>query len=482
MKRLLLLTKTAMIFLAYSLKGDRKSAIKALYDNLCKLGGIYAKFLQLLIIREDISDPTYDELKNLLKSFDDLPIEPINIRALLISYGQIDKFEQIDSRPFATGSFAQVYGAKLVSGELVVLKVLRPSVKKHLRSDLSLLSGFTSIVNLVKRDDFVDIKQIFSELKVTTLQETDYYLEIHNATRLYNQHKDDPILYIPRTYVEFSSRDFIVQERVSGMPLTELISKSKGSSAVKIAAVEMNTDLALVMEKLAYENLRSNLTGTTSHADPHPGNIILLRDNRVALIDFGIQGHEVARKAQLVKLLREYVHMYDGDFRADRYTQCLLEFFVPDLMDALKTITQTASKDIKELVMDELAQVTKDIIYSENAAALRLVELNQPLKLFIKVINRKNRFAVRADFESLVLMRSTNMYLNLLNQLDIDRNISVKKAYERIVNEFDYMVQADGINVDSASIDKSMHVISGWLDRLRYSDPLTYNRIKEVMA
>src|SRR5690606_5986944 len=124
--------------------------------------------------------------------------------------------------PFASGSFGQVYQAEY-DGKPVVIKILRPSVSRHLAFDLRLITWFSKLVDVFTPDSTISAAKVCKELARVTRAETDYILEADYASKLHQRYQDHPNIHIPYTFRELSTNHLICQEYVGGIAATELL-------------------------------------------------------------------------------------------------------------------------------------------------------------------------------------------------------------------------------------------------------------------
>ena len=139
-------------------------------DELDKLGGVYIKFLQIAILSSrGIQQSNFNER---LKVYEDSIPDKINAWQHLMKFGMpnMNHIARMDPQPFATGSFGQVYKAQLVTGEQVIIKLLRPSVMKYLRYDLRLLQAFCYAYSFIDRQKMFNFKQVYKKFKLSCLQ------------------------------------------------------------------------------------------------------------------------------------------------------------------------------------------------------------------------------------------------------------------------------------------------------------------------
>lgn len=218
-------------------------------------------------------------------------------------------FERIDPTPVAAASLGQVYRAQLRTGERVAVKVQRPHLVEKLSLDLALLRWFCAhFAGLLPLNLGHDLASIVDEFGSKLFEEIDYENEATNAERFARYFENDPNVYIPCIYREYSSRKVLTIEWIDGIKLTD-------TTAIKAAGLDIDSLIRIGVES----GLRQLLEYGFFHADPHPGNLFALRDGRMAYIDFGMMDQlSEETKETLVDALvhlinREYVAL-SGDF------------------------------------------------------------------------------------------------------------------------------------------------------------------------
>lgn len=274
-----------------------------------RLGGFWMKVGQLMSLRRDVLPPAFcDELTKLQSQAIGFPPEQA-MAVVERALGQpLDRvFAAFEPMPFAAASISQVHKARLRHPPVdVVVKVQRPGIKEKFARDLRILefiarqlSRFTRLRRLNLRDAMVEFRQIL-------LEETDYRYEISNMRELRRTTRGHGII-IPRVFSELSGEDIIVMEWVPGVLMSDFNAARTHHPAVAERWMEENDiDPERVGRKLLVSFMRQLFENNLFHADLHPGNIILLRANRIALIDMGSVG----------SLDREFLILYRGIQRA----------------------------------------------------------------------------------------------------------------------------------------------------------------------
>ena len=286
--------------------GRTATLTRSLSEALDRSGVVFVKFGQALSSRRDLLPSEYTaELGRLQDRVSSLPWAQID-RVLTEELGGTEMFAEIDREPLAAASIAQVHAATLRTGERVVVKVLRPGVASVVERDLDI------IARLARRTEArapwaraLGVVALAEGFAVALREELDFRVEARNlaavgaatgaADRGGRSPDDAPApVVIPRVHYDLSTRRVLVMQRLDG-------------AAVSKAEPGLSTDGA-AREQLARGLLdcilRQIVVDGVFHADPHPGNILLLADGRLGLIDFGSVGRlDSQLRAALQRLL-----------------------------------------------------------------------------------------------------------------------------------------------------------------------------------
>lgn len=276
---------------------DGQTLPQRLRAALEALGPTFVKFGQILATRSDLLDASWtDELDRLHSQASTLSWEQLapQIRADLKGDPH-SLFAEFDETPLAAASMAQIYRARLHSGEAVVIKVLRPGLAKTIQADLRLL---TYLAETVEQQSpalaHYRPRQMVRALATALTHELDLTHEGNNCERVAQQFAQQPNVVIPKIYWQWSSQRLLVQEFLPGIaPENPQQLTAAGLDGPLLAQRGAQAFMKMVLEHRLY------------HADPHPGNVMALADNRVGFIDFGMVGQlSERRRNQLLLLLQ----------------------------------------------------------------------------------------------------------------------------------------------------------------------------------
>src|SRR6516165_6105823 len=258
-----------------------------------QLGPTFVKLGQMLSTREDLLPPAWTtELARLHSDVAPVPFDDLLPQVeLALGRSPFEVFGHVEREPYPAASIAQIHRAKLASGTPVVLKIRRPGIEAKIDADLRLLDR---LAHLVERE-IPEIRryrpvQVVGQLRSSLERELDLAVEGHNTERFARNFADDLNILVPR---EWTSSTMNVQEHIEGIRGNDL-------AAIDNAGLDRKTLAARGVDAV----LKMILVDGFFHADPHPGNVMYLPDNRIALIDFGMVGRlSPGRRRQIIDLL-----------------------------------------------------------------------------------------------------------------------------------------------------------------------------------
>ena len=244
---------------------------KKLAKYLESLGPIFTKFGQLLSTRTDILDfQTAKELESLTdscKPFDVSKFKKIVESELGNSIENI--FDTFEETPLAAASLAQVHSAKLKNGNEVVVKVLRPNIEKNVKKNLRLLKAAARIFSYIYKDSYrLKPNEVIRDYETTILKELDLKLEASNTNLTRKNFLDSSELYIPEVYWDLTTSKVMVLEKIDGIPCTDI--KQIEDHGINKKALAEN-GVMIFLNQVFRDNF--------FHADMHPGNIFVSKEN-----------------------------------------------------------------------------------------------------------------------------------------------------------------------------------------------------------
>ncbi len=260
----------------------------AFRQTAIKLGVLMIKLGQFLGSRADLLPE--QALAVLASLQDEVPAEPFS-HVVSVTETELGKpieqiFSILERKATAAASLGQVHKAVLAStGEEVAVKVQRPNIDQLVRMDLNSLKFVIRVImRFVDTGNFIDLMGIYREFERTTYEEIDYITEAANCKRFKEMFKDDPTIYIPRVYEEYTSRRVLVLEWINGIKINDYTAlEAEGIDRLEVANRTVQAYFYQFFEEGFF------------HADPHPGNIFVKHGAPgngpiIEFVDFGMVG------------------------------------------------------------------------------------------------------------------------------------------------------------------------------------------------
>ncbi|MBN1178988.1 MAG: AarF/ABC1/UbiB kinase family protein [Anaerolineae bacterium] len=247
------------------------------------LGPTFIKLGQVLSTRPDLLPPPFiAELSKLQDTVPPEPWEPIKQRIENELGAPPDRlFATFNPIPLAAASLSQVHAATLPSGEHVVVKVQRPGIRRVIQTDLEILFDVSQVLDeRTFLGEIYDLPAIAEEFSDTLKAELDFYREARNADRFRKNFANEPFLHIPKVYWDLTTAHVMTMERISGIKIDNLD-----------ALDAMGYDRKRIAENAARMIVKQVLEDGFFHADPHPGNFVVMRGEVIGAMDFGMVGH-----------------------------------------------------------------------------------------------------------------------------------------------------------------------------------------------
>jgi len=344
--------------------------------TLEELGPAFIKLGQVLSTRPDIVPVEYAaELEKLQDAAPTIPIEQVyQVIEEEFSEPATTVFAGFDEKPLAAASLGQTHVASLADGTEVVVKIQRPGVRQVIENDLEIISGVTRFLEQhVERLRIYALSDLIDELAVTIRQELDYTREGRNGDVLRQNFADTPYVRIAGTIWDYTTQRVLTSERIRGTKITDVDEiQARGYDRRQIAA------------NLSRAFLKMVFVDGFFHADPHPGNLAVLEENVVALLDYGMAGR-LGRdlKSYITMLLAEYIQEDSAGF-----SEVLLSMGTAPADIDRKAFTQ----DMDRLLRQYYGAPTRQALIGEvlrrslRISAKHRVRLPASLGLLIKVI------------------------------------------------------------------------------------------------
>lgn len=286
-------------------KAMYKKQAKKFADTAVDMGGLIIKLGQHISSRIDILPKEFtDELSKLQDSVD--PVDTVEIRkAIEKELGQpVDKlFAEFDGTAIAAASLGQVHRARLLDGEEVAVKVMRPGIEDIIEVDLkSLQIAIKFLKKRTKIGNYMDLDMVYQEFNDTINDELDFRKEGQNAESFQMMFIDRDDVIVPMIHWGYSAKKVLTMEFMDGVKISDIKQLNK-----------WKVDKKQIAESLFDIYVRQVLVDGLFHADPHPGNVLVQKDGTIVLLDYGMVGRLTEdMKKQMVALIMA-IFLKDGN-------------------------------------------------------------------------------------------------------------------------------------------------------------------------
>ena len=321
-----------------------------------ELGPTFIKFGQFLSNRPDlVPSQLIDELVKLQDSVKPFSLtEALDILEQALKCPVGDVFDDFPAEPIASASVAQVYRARLKNGGDAAVKVQRPNIRQIVATDLDILGHLAGLIERHNKDlAALHLSELVREFGRTLNKELDFSLEAATMERFRADFKDTKEYYVPVVHAELTSDSVLVTEFVEGIKVSDVDSLKKAGL--------LPSDIARVGVNLV---LRQIFTNGFFHADPHPGNILVLADGRFCFLDYGAVGIVSAS-------LRHHLGVI------------LYGVIYKDPQRIIRTLSQLATQRIVNI--DRLEYEVTEIIEQYSSASLSEIKVRDLLDRFGRI-------------------------------------------------------------------------------------------------
>jgi predicted unusual protein kinase regulating ubiquinone biosynthesis (AarF/ABC1/UbiB family) len=293
-----------------------------LKQSLVRLGPTFIKIGQALATRADLLPLAY--VKELTTLQDQVPPFP-NTEAFARVEAELGRpvsevYAEIDAEPVAAASLGQVYRARLHTGEEVAVKVQRPRLREIVSRDIALLRRLVAWVDrrYPAAGENADWEGMLGEFAATISEEMDYALEARNAERFRRNFRVWRAVYVPQIHWTHTTSRVLTMEFIRGTKVTDI----EGLRARRISPVKVN-------RLLIQTYLKQLLEDGFFHADPHPGNLLVMDDGRLAFFDFGMTGRITPRLQS--QMIDAFFHVVEKDVKGLAQDLIELDFLKPNV-------------------------------------------------------------------------------------------------------------------------------------------------------
>lgn len=443
--------------------------------SLTKMGGIYAKFLQGVLLGYVVSKGKKIS-SGQLNIFEDNPdpgFTKEDIERVLSQSGGRLELRQLE--PIGVGSYSSVYSALLDRNKPVVLKILKPNIHKEIVFDLKFLRKLTYILKLAGiKVAAVDIVQFYSSFKSACMKEIDFLAETNFAYEMYIRYRNHHVLVIPKTYIELYTENLIVQEQIFGVSAKTLVEAKlkEGDDIVALTKEFYDTDLIYTMRALSYEMFYSFMSGKPFHGDLHPGNVRILPNSKVAILDFGIKAepYKPSVVPAVVNKLLSDAKFLQGDFDLVRMLDAHFRLYMAKFYDSIESLLAYHKKDVLEFFS---AFVKSMDINIDNASSEKRKQWlqNGPAAMLNDILKGSDKYGIEVKVRDHTTQRAVTTQYSLLKALGLRGSDGLGPVYvelcPRIIGEQPELFGKKKLMLPDLALEN----VYAWLEKLTSTNP-----------
>jgi ubiquinone biosynthesis protein len=348
-------------------KVERHTIPQRLRMTFSELGPSFIKLAQIISSRPDLITTEYaDEFKKLQDKVP--PFSSDRARQTVeseLNQSLEDIFSDFDNVPVAAASVAQVHNATLKTGEKVIVKIQRPNIREIIETDIAVLSAIARLMlKYIPESKFFDPQGIVNEFSRSVKKELDFVAEAKNAQRFKRNFTDNEDICVPVIYPDLLSEKVIVMDE--GIRIDDISGiDSLGIDRSELARRGVNVYFKMIFEDGFF------------HADPHPGNIFVMPDGRIGLMDFGIVGW--LTRDMMENIASAFLAVLNRNF--DRLIELYIELgLVADKID-IDTFKREFRADLVYLLEPLYEATISEVNFPEYLEALTHLVIKHGLKV-----------------------------------------------------------------------------------------------------
>lgn len=459
----------ARLLLALALTKHSTHSRQITYNKLCNFmveaGGVYTKFLQSVLLG-------VPEVQQWMKTqavdfFENVPVEPLDVGKILQDeLGERVGRLRLWPDPIASGTFAQVYEGLLDLQLPIVVKLQRQTIRPSLKNDVWLLRKFVRYGRPFLTSVDTDIGAISKDFARITLAEMDYKREAAMGELLRERTASvHPELIIPKTYIDMSTDHLLVQERLGGVSVATLLKNQQ--------TVPLTTAQRQAMQHMMTSVLLLPFTTGMVHADPHPGNVRLMDDGRIALLDFGAVDDTPVELLTYQRLLEALIKAMEGTITGAEALEAYFAAFAPRLYRALEVTGQALGLPpvFQTFAKFTLGGQANQPQLSYKGSIFALANIN-------KVVNPRNRFMLRTSLQNVSYSRATHTVVQTMELLGLrdEMNAALKPLAEQARS----YISDD--HTTPLSTAEAKAIVYAWLEKVVERNPLMVGELRKAFG
>lgn len=462
---------------------NKSTFIKNFFEEA---GGAFIKFGQILALRIDILPKEYSldliELFDHVKPFSDEDVQRIFYEELGVAPKKI--FKVFEKTPFASASFAQVHAAKLNNGNVVAVKIQRPGIWEEVKADFLLIDILAFFADLFFKIEALPWREFAQEFKSWTTKELDYLLEAENMQKIYDNATMQNIkdVVIPKTYHQLTTKRVLVQDYIDGVPLSRVLKEMRKGDLNADKLMKMGIDIKKASHTLTQEIMRQYFIDGFFHADPHPGNILLLNNGRIGLIDFGIVGETAPKRYAFMKFMLAGANSNyeEVGYNFLQFAGSNLEQIIGSILPA--SIDQEKINDFMKILSKHFLQYCKQV-EKQTKKDLEVMKIDYTI-MIMQTLKFVNRYQIKLPKQMMIFIRCLSVISFLSKEMDYYYRATneVIQFFEKYSDEVILKKDVGYIPYKRMNREEALERLNNWLAYLAETDSKLYEIVNGYIS
>lgn len=335
-----------------------------------EMGPTFVKLGQAFSAREDLLPKELIlELQKLQDKVEEADLDVIQILEQEFNIKVDEHFQNVELKPIATASIAQVYRAVLENGTAVILKIRKPNVEENIQDDLLLIHDMINVISTYSElGSKLNLKHAIATFEKSLLEELSLTNEKHNIQQFALNFKDNKETYVPKIYEEFCSNNILCMEYIDGIKITDKEQLfANDIDAVQVSEVGIRLFVSQILDYGFF------------HADPHAGNILVTKDAKIVFIDFGAVGKIQPNEKEILESLIVAFVSKNASKIVKNLKKMAISYDIPD-DDAFQN-------DVEEILnfvhSTSLKNIDVSVLVLKMIETLKINQINMPSYLYL---------------------------------------------------------------------------------------------------
>jgi predicted unusual protein kinase regulating ubiquinone biosynthesis (AarF/ABC1/UbiB family) len=404
-----------------------------------ELGGLWVKLGQALALRFDILPADYClQFFQLLNRMEPFPAD--EVRAVIereLGRPVETLFRSFEWEPDAAASIGQVHRAEIPDGTAVAVKVQRPRIRDLVRADLAIMRCAAWLLDLLRLAGERQAGALVEEFARWTEEELDFRIEARHATVLRRNAEDDPLERNPRVYPDYTTARILTIEYLAGIPVIDIVTATRARDTAFLGALAARGhDPRRIAAHLVWNALNQIYRFGYFHADPHPANLIVLENDAIGYVDFGIVGKLDDETRQSLRYFAQSLFAGHTDKAVEEFMKFLSPSGRTNIAEARRDLIEAMNNYVESArVGPENTAWTEDIFEIEMLSVVRAhgMVLHPDAVRYLKAVLTAEALVKELD-PQFDLRAYENRFFGRLMELEAVESIDPRRLVQRMID------------------------------------------------